>query len=85
MACGKRDGDYASETAARRPMLHTRMHCDLVDPHESEMGGQMRREMEVRADERNPAIPGARVEDRVRIFNEQLRDGVGGGQFRGED
>lgn len=64
----KRDKTYPSQIAAERPALATRIHC--VEDYE-----EMSPERTVR---------GSEGEDRVSLFNRQLREGHGG-RNRGEE
>lgn len=64
----KRDKTYPSQIAAERPALATRIHC--VEPYE-EMSPET-------------SIRGTEGEDRVALFNRQLREGHGG-RNRGDE
>lgn len=79
---GKRDADYPSETASRRPALTTRIHCDPVPQDESEEEAQFRREGRIARDNRDQHVRGSLSEDddQLKKFNCSLREGLGGSQ-----
>jgi hypothetical protein len=76
----QRDQTYPSEIAAQRPMLAPRITCPAMNTKMDEKETAAMEQWEARQDAREPAIRGSVVEDRVALFNEQLRSGLGGGQ-----
>jgi hypothetical protein len=64
------DRTYASGVAGARPMLTTRIHCEPDDK-------------DVNYEE--AGVPGSDKSDRVRLFNSELRSGLGTGRPSNDD